>query len=98
MNFLNNLNLLLENNKMTRSELARRIGIAPSTINAWYTKGCDGVALKTLIKMSQLFDITIEDLVNGNGRSLYFSDMHYTEYELDAIRRFMYYVKAQKQE
>lgn len=98
MNFLNNLNLLLENNKMTRSELARRIGIAPSTINAWYTKGCDGVGLKTLIRISQLFDITIEDLVNGNGKSLYFSDNIYSDSELDAIRSFTGYIKAKRQE
>lgn len=98
MNFLDNLNDLLRMNKMTRSEMARQIGIAPSTINAWYTKGCDGVALKTLIRISQLFDITIEDLVNGNGKSLYFSDNIYSDSELDAIRRFTGYIKAQRQE
>ena len=60
MNFLYNLDALLQMNKMTRSELARQIGIAPSTINAWYTKGCDGVGLKTIIKISHLFDVTID--------------------------------------
>ena len=38
MKFLNNLDYLLHINKMSRAELARTIGIAPSTINAWYTK------------------------------------------------------------
>ena len=98
MNFLSNLDMLLENNKMTKSELARRIGIVPSTINAWYTKGYEGISLKTLIKISRLFDISIEDLVNGNGKSLYFSDNVYTDYELDAIRKFIGYVKSQRQE
>lgn len=97
MNFLYNLDTLLQMNKMTRSELARQIGIAPSTINAWYTKGCDGVGLKTIIKISHLFDVTIEDLVNGNSRSLYFSDKNYSESELDAIKHFTCYIKAQRQ-
>ena len=98
MNFLYNLDVLLQINKMTRSEMARKIGIAPSTINAWYTKGCEGVALKTLIKISHLFNVTIEDLVNGNGRSLYFTDKDFTENELNAIKGFSNYIKEQRQE
>ena len=43
MNFLNNLDYLLNINKMSRAELARTIGIAPSTINAWYTKDYKGI-------------------------------------------------------
>lgn len=97
MNFLYNLDTLLQMNKMTKSELARQIGIAPSTINAWYTKGCDGVGLKTIIKISNLFDVTIEDLVNGNSRSLYLSDQTYSKNELDAIKSFTNYIKAQRQ-
>ena len=38
MKFLHNLDYLLHINKMSRAELARKIEIAPSTINAWYTK------------------------------------------------------------
>lgn len=98
MNFLNNLNMLLQVNQMTRSELARRIGIVPSTINAWYTKGCNGVSLKTLIKLSQLFNVTIEDLVNGNVLSLYFTDEEYTQQELNAIRDFSNYIKEKRQD
>lgn len=35
MEFLNNLEFLLHENNMSRAELARNIGIAPSTVNAW---------------------------------------------------------------
>lgn len=70
MNFLINLDYLLTVNKMTRSELARKIEIAPSTINAWYTKDYKGITLKNLVKLSKCFDITIEDLVNGDIKSL----------------------------
>ena len=66
MNFLHNLDYLLHINKMSRAELARTIGIAPSTINAWYTKDYKGITLKNLVKLSNCFEITIEDLVNGD--------------------------------
>ena len=98
MNFLNNLNILLHDHRMTRSDLARTIGIAPSTINAWYTKGCDGVALKTLIKISNLFNITIEDLVNGSAKSLYFTEDNYSKHELYAIKCFSEYIKEKRQD
>lgn len=48
MNFLSNLDFPLKEKHMSRAELARRIGIAHSTVNAWYNKSCDGVGLKTL--------------------------------------------------
>ena len=79
MNFLINLDYLLTVNKMTRSELARKIDIAPSTINAWYTKDYKGITLKNLVKLSKCFDITIEDLVNGDMRSLSFTSDNYSE-------------------
>lgn len=67
MNFLHNLDYLLHINKMSRAELARTIGIAPSTINAWYTKDYKGITLKNLVKLSKCFEVTIEDLVNGDS-------------------------------
>ncbi len=98
MNFLHNLDTLLQINKMTKSELARKIGIAPSTINAWYSKSCDGVGLKTLFKISQLFDVTLEDLVNGQIYSLHFTELEYTVQELNAIRDFSNYIKQKRQD
>lgn len=65
MKFLNNLDYLLHINKMSRAELARTINIAPSTINAWYTKDYKGITLKNLVKLSNCFEVTIEDLVNA---------------------------------
>lgn len=96
MNFLINLDYLLTVNKMTRSELARKIEIAPSTINAWYTKDYKGITLKNLVKLSKCFDITIEDLVNGDIRSLSFSSDNYSESELKAIKDFSEYLKRSR--
>lgn len=96
MNFLINLDYLLTVNKMTRSELARKIDIAPSTINAWYTKDYKGITLKNLVKLSKCFDITIEDLVNGDIRSLSFTSDNYSDSELKAIKDFSDYLKRSR--
>ena len=96
MNFLHNLDYLLHINKMSRAELARTIGIAPSTINAWYTKDYKGITLKNLVKLSKCFEITIEDLVNGDITSLSFTTENYTESELRAIKDFSDYIKRSR--
>lgn len=96
MKFLHNLDYLLQINKMSRAELARTIGIAPSTINAWYTKDYKGITLKNLVKLSNCFEITIEDLVNGDITSLSFTTENYTESELRAIKDFSDYIKRSR--
>jgi DNA-binding Xre family transcriptional regulator len=96
MNFLINLDYLLTINKMTRSELARKIEIAPSTINAWYTKDYKGITLKNLVKLSKCFDVTIEDLVNGDIKSLSFTSDNYSDSELKAIKDFSEYLKRSR--
>jgi DNA-binding Xre family transcriptional regulator len=96
MNFLINLDYLLTVNKMSRSELARKINIAPSTINAWYTKDYRGITLKNLVKLSKCFDVTIEDLVNGDIRSLSFTSDNYSDSELKALKDFSDYLKRSR--
>lgn len=66
MNFLENLDFLLKSNKMTRSDLARALNMSPSTINSWYNRSCDGVALKSLVEISKYFAVSLDTLVNGD--------------------------------
>lgn len=96
MNFLYNLDYLLTINKMSKSELARNIKVAPSTINSWYTKDYRGITLKNLVKISKYFDVTIEDLVNGNIKSLNFTSDNYTDSELKAIKDFSDHLKRSR--
>ena len=96
MNFLYNLDYLLTINKMSRAELARQIKIAPSTINAWYTKDYKGITLKNLVKLSDFFNVTIEDLVNGDPFSLSFTSANFTDSELKAIKDFSDYIKRSR--
>lgn len=64
MNFLHNLDYLLYCNGMTRSDLARAIDVSPSTINTWYNRSCDGAALKTLVKIAEYFNVSLDLLIN----------------------------------
>ena len=93
MKFLDNLDYLLDKNKMSRAELARKIGIAPSTINAWYSKDYKGISLKNLVKLSRCFNVSMEDLVYGDIKSLKFTSKEFTDSELKAIKDFSEYIK-----
>ena len=96
LNFLCNLEFLMDRNNINRSELAKAIGIAPSTINAWYTKDYKGITLKNLSKLASFFDISMEALVYGDQSSLTFTLENYTEAELKAIYDFSQYIKEKR--
>ena len=66
MNLLKNLDYLLRDNNLTRAHLSRELNIAPSTINTWFSKGCENISLRFLIKLSEYFGISIDDLVHRN--------------------------------
>lgn len=63
MNLLKNLDYLLRVNNLSRAKLSRELNIAPSTINTWFSKGCENISLRFLIKISEYFGISIDDLV-----------------------------------
>ena len=96
MNFLHNLENLMYEKKINRSELAKAIGIAPSTINAWYTKDYKGITLKNLTKLASYFDVSMEFLVYGEKPALTFTLENYSEAELKAIQDFSQYIKGNR--
>ena len=97
MNFLTNLDLLLKAHNMKRADLARAIGVAPSTINSWYARGSENVNLKTLKAISNYFNVSLEVLINGNNiTSLYFDAYNYTPQELELIERYSQLLKESR--
>ena len=99
MNLLENLDRLMEHKKLNRTELAKEVGIAPSTINSWYCRGCENVTLKVLLKIANYFNITIEELVNGkNITEITFSTKDFSISELKAIVDFSEFLKMQRGE
>lgn len=99
MAFLENLDALLKENNMSRAELARQIGIAPSTINSWFNRSCDGVSLKILRDIAGFFNVTLESLVNSHDiKSIYFTNKDFTESELQMISRFSRLLKESRKD
>ena len=96
MNFLHNLEKLMYEKKINRSELAKAIGIAPSTINAWYTKDYKGISLKNLSKLASYFNVSMENLVYGEQPSLTFTLENYSEAELKAIHQYSEFIKGNR--
>lgn len=66
--FLVNLDKLIENQGISKNEFAKKVGIAPSTISSWYNKGYENISLKTLIKISDYFNISLDELIFGKPK------------------------------
>lgn len=99
MRLLENLTYLLKEKNMNRTELAKEIGIAPSTINSWYNRNCDNISLSTLIKLSKYFNISMEELINGDpSQTVVFNKTEFTNSELKIIRKFGDFIKENRQE
>ena len=65
--FLINLDNLIEEKGLSRNELSKRVGIAQSTISSWYNRGYENISLKNLIKLSDYFNISLDELVFGKS-------------------------------
>lgn len=99
MNLLENLNKLMEQNKLNRRELAKAVGLPPSTINSWYNRGCENVTLKVLLKIATYFNITIEELVNNKPvQIITFDSNEFSFVELKAIYEFSNFLKSKRGE
>ena len=97
MNFLNNLDYLLKENKMSRSELARAINVSPSTVNSWFSKSCENVSIGTLKAIANYFNVSLETLINeDNLVTISFTENEYTREELKLISDFGQLLKKQR--
>ncbi len=65
-NFLNNLNFLLKTNHISRSKLARDIGLAPSTVNSWFYRDKTNASIPVVHAIAAYFNVPSDMLVNGN--------------------------------
>ena len=102
MNFIKNLYYLLEKKEMKKSDLAREINVAPSTISAWYNEKYEKVSLQVLKKLSNYFNVTMDELVNddlsnSNEIKLIYSSNHFTKEELISIDNFVNLIDSYKE-
>ena len=102
MHFIKNLDYLLEKKEMKKSDLAREINIAPSTISAWYNGKYEKVSLQVLRKLSIFFNVTMDELVNDdlsedNEIKLIYSSKYFTKEELISIDNFVNLIDSYKE-
>ena len=99
MPFLDNLTRLMNRHGVNRTELAKKIGIAPSTINSWYNRSYENISLKTLIKLSSFFNVSLEELVHDtHEKTITFSSKDYTDEELRAISNLGKFLKNHRKD
>lgn len=68
--FLSEIEILTEERKMTRKELAQRIGTSASYITQLY-RGNKLLNLETIAKLQKVFDITFDIKANANAESAF---------------------------
>lgn len=94
MRFLENLEFLLKKYDMKKSDLAKKIGITQPTINAWYSKGYENVSLNTLRKISNLFHITLDELIYGDMEVIVLNVEEFSKEELNVIINLTEFIKS----
>ncbi len=94
MRFLENLEFLLKKYDMKKSDLAKKIGITQPTINAWYSKGYDNVSLNTLRKISNLFHISLDELIYGDMEVIVLNVEEFSKEELNVIINLTEFIKS----
>ncbi len=94
MRFLENLEFLLKKYDMKKSDLAKKIGITQPTINAWYSKGYENVSLNTLRKISNLFHITLDELIYGDMEVIILNVEEFSKEELNVIINLTEFIKS----
>lgn len=66
MDFLNNLEKKMNEKNLNKSQLAKGMGVAPSTVNSWFNRSAENITLKTLRKLADFLDCSIDSLVYGD--------------------------------
>ena len=63
MDFLEKVNLLMQEKKLNKHTLSEACGIPYTTIDGWFKKGYEGVKVSTLIKLADFFSVELDYLV-----------------------------------
>lgn len=93
----NKLSKLLELNNMNPNELARKVGVAPTTIYSMIKRDSKKADIEVLLKIADILGVTVEYFVDEEVKpttlAAHFDGDEYTEEELDEIRQFAEFVK-----
>lgn len=101
MGLTDKLDLLMKEKHINKAELARESGVPYTTIDGFYKKGSENAKLSTLKKLCAYFgcslDFLADDEVNEpTTLAAHFDGDEYTEEELNKIKEFAAFVKANR--
>ena len=95
----NKLDELLKKQNMTVTELARRVGVAPTTIYSIIQRNNKKVDIDVLLNIADILGVDIDyfrDCEKPVTIAAHFDGNEFTEEELDEIRNFAEYVKSKR--
>lgn len=96
----NKLDSLLSERGITVTELARKVGVAPTTIYSIIQRNNKKVDIDVLIKIAKTLGVNTEYFgdVDDEPRTIaaHFDGDEYTEEELDEIKQFAAFVKSKR--
>lgn len=95
----NKLDELLKKRNMTVTELARRIGVAPTTIYSIIQRNNKKVDIDVLLNIADILGVDADyfrDSEKPVTIAAHFDGTEFTEEELDEIRNFAEYVKSKR--
>ena len=99
MAFTDNLRALMSATGVSRRKMAADCGISPSAVNSWFNRSAENISLPTLLKLSEYFGVTIEELVHGTPqREITFSNRVYTDAELEQIQQYAQFLLQQRKD
>lgn len=90
MNFSEQLKSLRKQSKMSQEQLAEKINVSRQAVTKWET-GQGIPDIDNMISLSQLFNITVDELLSLNKNNEKIPDYLYesvTEYDIDANKQF----------
>ncbi len=96
----NKLSKLLEINNTNPNELAKKVGVAPTTIYSMIKRDSKKADIEVLLKIANILGVTVEYFVDEDSNptppAVHFDGDEYTEDELDEILQFAEFIKKRK--
>lgn len=93
------LSQLLEANNTNPNELAKRVGVAPTTIYSIIKRDSKKADIEVLLKIADIFGVTAEYFVDEESHPVtaaaHFDGTEYTEDQLDRIKAFAAFIKEE---
>ena len=97
--FIKNLTSLLIRKHLTQAQLAKELGVTPSTVSMWLN-GTNVPRIDMIRKIATVFDVSPASLLGWDESitmAAHFEGDEFTQEELEEIKRYADFVKSRRQ-